>query len=132
MPTQVTNLSPMEILEMVRSGDTVVTLKAMAALSGPTALLAAWRHWRKVENEPGHFDTLDDECTARLGLTPDEREHVDRDVPPADKERIRLFVVDYVRAGIGLRLKWRPGRRARLDTHAEGDTVVATFTQAVE
>lgn len=127
MPPQIQNMS--QLIEMVRTGDTAVTLKAMSALAVPAAI-AAWHHFKQVQ-EPGHLDTLDDECTARLGLTPEERAHVDADVPAADKERIRLFAVDRVYSGIGLRLKWRPGRRAKLDTHAEGDTVVATFTQEI-
>ena len=87
MPTQISN--GVNLISIIRSGgDTEIALAVTAALGA--AGIAAWHHWKQVQ-EPGHFDTICRECQERAGLTDEQVEHLNRDVPRRLKERMRRF-----------------------------------------
>lgn len=118
-------------LELLAMGITPITASIAALIAAP-ALLVAHRHWRKMQ-QPGHFDTLDDECAALLHIDPenlaDTRAHLD-EWNPALKERFRKMFVRSIKSRRPFVLAWdrTSGDEAELEVFGDEDGIVHTVT----
>ena len=126
MPPQMSNFS--NLIQMMRTGDTDLTMAVTAALAGGG--IVAWHHWKAVK-EQGHFDHIDDECAAMVGMDADMRAHIDRDLPRGIKERMRRFFISR-EEDVTVKVKHHPlhpEEEAFLDVQAGGGEITLVVNQ---
>jgi hypothetical protein len=126
MPPTITNHG--NLIEMVRTGDSPVT---MAIVAGFAAVTLGWYHFSKLK-EPGHFDTICPDCAAQADppLTAEDCAHIE-EWSKEDRERARKLMVRSKEGRFDFMLKWRPGRKRDLsaDYARNAGGVVLTGTQ---
>jgi hypothetical protein len=118
------------LIQMVRTGDTEITLAVSAALAGG---ITAWHHWQAVK-EKGHFDQIDDECAQMAGLSEADVQHLNNDLPRGLKERIRRFFISR-EEDVAVTVKHQPlhpDEEAFLDVQAGEGAITLVVNQPIK